>query len=84
MSAATIALSEDQVKLLDGVMKFKQYEKRTDALQYVCQVFTSRFNALRNYDKAQKAGAKPAKKAAKKTAKKAAKKAAPKAASKVE
>lgn len=64
--SATIAVSEEQEKVLGGVMKFKGYDKRTDALQYVFQIFASRFNALRNYDKNKKPAPKKAAKKAKK------------------
>ena len=66
----------DEVKdLLASVQKTKGFDTLGEASQFVAQVFTSRYNALKNYAEKQKGGKPAKKKATKKAAKKAAKKA---------
>lgn len=75
-----ITVSDDFAKLADSIQKRKEFGDRTEAVDFIGQVFTSRYNATTKY--AKKITAKPRKsrpkKAAKKAAKPRAKKAAPK------
>lgn len=79
-----ITVSDNFKAVVDKIQKFKGFDKPVEAVDYIGQVFTSRFKAVQKYAEkgGTKAGKKTAKRAGKKTAKKAAKKAAP--ASKVE
>lgn len=79
-----ISVSDQFKTLADKIQKHKEFGTLGDACDFIGQVFTSRYKAVRKYDEKKKAlkNGKPAKKPAKKAkAKKAkAKKAAPVAA----
>lgn len=66
-----ISVSEDFDKVVQRIQKDKGYETKVEAVDYIGQVFTSRYKAVTKYAEAHKSARKPAKKAAKKTKAKA-------------
>lgn len=65
-----ISVSEDFEKVVSRIMKDKGYETKGEAVDYIGQVFTSRYKAVTKYAENHKAAPKkPAKKAKAKKAK---------------